>query len=263
MEGNSASQSGEQQEATSGLDASLEAFSESVVAGTREFVRANPALAITALAFFSVIIKVSRVTLLDSNTALALLQAAGPANVIIGAIAVDITILVLTAALLAAAIIIRGRRPGMPVSAGATSVLIGAAFASAFLLPWLSAVVIVVVTGLLLLSRGPQKTRSLATTAALSVAPVLLLTWVASSRPWFPAERLTIESRGDITAYVISEHATDLVVLTDRPRAVIRVESGKVLARSLCRVRDTKGYYPSVWSLIFERKKVPDMPRCP
>lgn len=94
--------------------------------------------------------------------------------------------------------------------------------------------------------------------AALLLGGYLTLI-VLNGSPWLPAERLTVGGRIRV-GYVLAHDNDELVILTERDRAIQRYRRTDVSDRRLCRVG---GVFSGQRSMLSRLGDAPLVPRCP
>jgi hypothetical protein len=74
----------------------------------------------------------------------------------------------------------------------------------------------------------------------VAVAAVLVLAlFIGSDQPWLPAEAIEVRGNETLVGYVLDKDDTDLVVLAQADRTVVRLDRSDVQAREICRLGHT------------------------
>jgi hypothetical protein len=213
---------------------------------TLNFLREHPAILISGLASLAVVTRLMSVTGWDSYTALAVLNAQGSGNVLVGSLAPFVTFIPVVGFNFCMSIAI-GYLLHRHIGAALwwfTGVAIFA-LAIAALYPWpMMAVFIVAFTTFVLLFEVADRRDGITTepsvrgaTEVLLASGVALLFIVLSPQPWLPLEAIRTGNNVGLIGYVLKTENDQMVVLTDRPRGVTRIESSNVLSRQYCKRR--------------------------
>ena len=97
---------------------------------------------------------------------------------------------------------------------------------------------------------------------------LMLMYGIASRTPWLPAERIDLQGRPQLTAYVLAEDHGTLTVLRERPRTVTRIDRDLVEDRAICLI---EGEEPPAWAAwgqyplarLVSAGTEPEYPACP
>jgi hypothetical protein len=249
--------------------------------GLAGFLSQHFTLVVSLAVFSFIFLKVLAASRYSTATALALVQAAGATQVIMG-IVLGLFTLLLTLIVLAI-VGARALKVRMPTWTVALAGIAGLGIV--FLPPWptalINVVALLIVAPLLRWLRsdilGPERAgrtnRGGATRSSSSQLPLftliallgtLVLSTALSPTMWLPAERMTI---GDetVVGYVLSEEAGWTTLLNERTRNVSRVRSETLLSRQVCEAPAGRTFRifdplaPSLARLLF----FPDDPRPP
>jgi hypothetical protein len=212
-------------------------------------------LALTALVFVLVVVRLLRVSNLDAVTARAILANAGPTQVILGTILYSLPVL-LPLFLIVIPIVWRMIGSDFDPFPGAAYIafvllMFAAVFTlliALFTLPWVGLVLVLslaLVLGFMVLiiplrvpieTKEDSRNRRERQGRYLAVAVVLLVSFFASGdEPWLPAEAIELRRNETIVGYVLDESDTTLVVLGHKDRKVTRVALADVESREICR----------------------------
>jgi len=229
------------------------------------FFHDHSALVIAVATFSLVVLRILAVARFDVQVALALLQAADPAKLLL-ALAVSLAPTCGTAlsVLAGAAIVLgivqgRARRYFLSFAAGAILLAVYAAPVGGFIFGGIMGVAIALATWVF-------TRRQRASGASLGSTGMTFIDWlvfggfaisiVLQAIPWVPSERLTFGDGTATAGYVVSEEAGWTRILSVE-RAIVVVPSTKITARELCS--------DAIWSertLIQLLDRQPDEPSC-
>jgi len=200
-------------------------------------------LLLAGLGFALLAVKVTRVSHLNSATSLALLENAGPLDVVIGSFVahLPLVIFVISAIVMwwvaGSFVSLRAASPG---HLGAAGVLLFALL----LLPWPFLLVLLVV-GTFRFQRSRSIDAVVDTAAArrkrrgyIVLASAAAIVLIADSSMWLPPEILET-SEGSVVGYALSEPSNSgawIVVLTDDTREIVHLRQNEVSERHACRL---------------------------
>jgi hypothetical protein len=218
--------------------------------------------------FALLLIKIMRVSHLNSRTGHALISTVGPVEIILGSVVTHFpTILFVIATLViwwAAGFFasVRTVTPGH-IAAGAVVVF------ALVLLPWPFLVIMVSVGGLRFIyqrGRGPARRPRIGYYLVIGAAAILFVT---DSEPWLAPEVIDTKDGDEFLAYSLEEAENStgwVVVLLEDDRSVIRLRQDTIAARSPCHSAESDReleQFPSLYqAIIGEEGGLPE-PECP
>jgi hypothetical protein len=260
--------------------------------------RNHLALLVSAASVFFVVIRILVVSHFDITTARALVGAQGAFDIAVASLVPLASLIPLTSALVWLRLRMVGGRQPLGPSKAPTLVASLAIVVSLLLLP----PIVVVVIPLSVITSVPtvawvrhwQQRRGANQAPATSpygrqleserrlkdvtlfvrmIAVVVVTLVTVSPDPWVPTEKVTTTSGQEIVGSVMKEADSQLVILRDKDRAVIRLKGATVIRRSICvtsRPPRIKTFDLPDWvtrdvalaSVIFFYNEVPDYPRC-
>jgi hypothetical protein len=230
-------------------------------------------LAGAGLAFASAT-RLASVSRFDIDTAYAVLQSTGTANVLVGTLVGFVPVVAMLAATLCIVLQDRAKVRGDRRQLEASWYLLLLALAIAVcLVPWAILVGFPVFVALgaasstLWRRRRPRhsqhplgaqyrRQRAMERTQRLIAVPLTLLAVavVASPDPWLPRERLQLTDDTTVVGYVLSRDEHVVEVLRDSDRQFIRIEATRVSSRELCRRRDPETMPERLSKRFFESR---------
>jgi len=218
--------------------------------------------------FALLLVKIMRVSHLNSRTGHALLTTVGPVEVVLGAFVTHFPSILFVVSVLViwwasgSFATVRTITPAH-IAAGALVLF------AVVLLPWPFVVIMFGVGGLRFIyrrSRGPSARPRVGYYLVIGAVAVLMIT---DSEPWLPPEVIDLEDGSEVLGYSLAEAETStgwVVVLLDEDRSVIRIREDSIAGRKPCHVAESDReleHYPSLYQVaIGESADLPE-PECP
>ena len=218
--------------------------------------------------FALLLIKIMRVSHLNSRTGHALISTVGPIEIILGALVTHFpTVLFIVAALVTwwATGSFASARKFTPGHVAAAGVVLFALI----LLPWpfvVALLVIGVVRFVMARSRPPTTRRYSPYYVLIGAIAILLIT---DAQPWLAPERFQLKGEPEVLGYALEEAQNSIgwvVVLVEEDRSVIRLRQDSIAARHPCHEPGADvqlEHYASLFQVaIGESSELPE-PECP
>jgi hypothetical protein len=218
--------------------------------------------------FTLMLVKIMRVSHLNSRTAHALLSAVGPIEIVLGTLVTHFPTILFVISLLVtwwAMGSYAALRTLTPGHAAAAATLLFAVM----LLPWPFVLLVVIVGAVRFTHRSsrPNAPRGRSGYYLLTGAAAVLL--IVDAEPWLPPEVITMSDGTEVHGYAITEaqHSTGwLVALEENSRSVVHLQEADIAGREPCHIRDADlelEQFPSLLQItVRESTQLPE-PECP
>lgn len=197
--------------------------------GIEERASAHLGLLVSAAALLFVLLKLSRVAQFEPSTSVALIRAAGPVQVLLGSLLVQLPLLLAilffqtTLWLIDSVFTSKGFESKHSYAAMVLLVLL-------MVMPWRASAV-GVIAGLSYL--GYRRFRK-PSSAVWPFWSILLVYVALGSQVWLPAEQIRLSSADVLVGYVVSQEAEWTSVLKESERTIVQVRTTQIIGRRVC-----------------------------
>jgi len=218
--------------------------------------------------FALLLIKIMRVSHLNSRTGHSLLSTVGPIEIILGSLVTHFPLILFVVAVLVTWWIagsFAALRTITPAHMGAAGVLLFAII----LLPWPFVVAIFAVGALRFLYRRSRETAERPRVGYYLVVGAIAVLLITDSEPWLSSEVIETSDDSEMVAYslVEAENSTGWVVfLVDDDRSVIHVRQDTITRRTPCHLAEADReleHFPSLYQLVIRESADLPEPECP
>jgi hypothetical protein len=218
--------------------------------------------------FALLLIKIARVSHLNSRTSHALISTVGPIEIVLGTLVAHFPSILFVIALLVtwwamgSFAVVRTVTPGH--AAAAATVLF-----AMLLLPWPFAVALVVVGAVRFVHKSSRPTKGRGHAGYYLVVGAVAVLLVTDAQPWLPPEVFSLKDGSEILGFALAEAETStgwVVVLEQEERIVVRLREDSIKSREPCHLEEEHAeleQFPSLLQTVLgESTDLPE-PACP
>jgi hypothetical protein len=218
--------------------------------------------------FALLLVKVSRVSHLNSRTSHALLSTVGPIEIVLGTLVTHFPSILFVIALLVTWWAMGSFAAAHTVTPGHAAAAATVLFAM-LLLPWPFAVVLVVIGAVRFVHRSSRPAEKRGRAGYYLIVGAVAVLLVTDAEPWLPPEVFSLKDGSEILGYALAEAETNTgwtVVLEEGNRSVIRLPEESIASRNPCHLEDVhlelEQFASPLQLAIRESTDLPE-PECP